>query len=186
MKLAGDSFGSSPGGSVHGQQLLGALLPESPSPRKSIDEAPILLGAQQVDPVLAVHIFVHEAMCILAAVLMCAQTLPCRRHTEAAVAERPVDGAGGGKAVAAGAAGPASGCDLAAAPPHFRRPGAAGTLLLLCDSQLACCHAVNGLIIICLDGFAALAVACKSLPVCQRRCTFFAVLADSCEHPTGC
>lgn len=48
MKLAGDGGSGSPGGSVHGQQLLGALPPGSPSPRKSADEAPLLLGGRCV------------------------------------------------------------------------------------------------------------------------------------------
>jgi hypothetical protein len=45
MKLAGDGGIGSPGSSMHGQQLVGALPPDSPSPRKSADEAPLLLGA---------------------------------------------------------------------------------------------------------------------------------------------
>lgn len=45
MKL-GDEAAGSPGGSMHGQQqLLGALAPpDSPSPRKSVDDAPLNLG----------------------------------------------------------------------------------------------------------------------------------------------
>ena len=61
MKLAGDGLSGSPGGSVHGQQLLGALPPGSPSPRKSADEAPLLLGGRRVLQHLCAACSVHWA-----------------------------------------------------------------------------------------------------------------------------
>ena len=73
MKLAGDGGSGSPGGSVHGQQLLGALPPGSPSPRKSADEAPLLLGGRASCSTCVPHVLCIVRRRVFAAVVCAVQ-----------------------------------------------------------------------------------------------------------------